>query len=192
MPQNRIISVPITAISFNQMTIFQPTNLYHHLFQVAEDAILVYKGTDPDTDSYSVFWDNNKKFHTTLNEELQKRGVTDVFVCGVAYDVCVGEWQVLATGAPRLIIYYIVTSWASYFSSMYILAGNPIWSGPDKASHIHILTVTSFTLLVLLSPGAKGKVLLSTLLYFSVSNYIMSCLRAQEVTQYNLPVSVLK
>lgn len=61
----------------------------HEDLKVAEDAILVYKGTDPDTDSYSVFWDNNKKFHTTLNEELQKRGVTDVFVCGVAYDVCV-------------------------------------------------------------------------------------------------------
>lgn len=63
----------------------------HADLKVVEDAILVYKGTDPDTDSYSVFWDNNKKFHTTLNEELQKRGVTDVFVCGVAYDVCVAS-----------------------------------------------------------------------------------------------------
>ncbi|XP_050712595.1 nicotinamidase-like [Eriocheir sinensis] len=59
--------------------------------KVVEDAILVHKGTDPDTDSYSVFWDNNNKFHTTLNEELQKRGVTGVFVCGVTYDDCVGE-----------------------------------------------------------------------------------------------------
>ncbi|KAG0715057.1 Nicotinamidase [Chionoecetes opilio] len=65
----------------------------HEDLKVVEDAILVYKGTDPDTDSYSVFWDNNKKFHTKLNEELKKRDVTDVFVCGVAYDVCVGEWR---------------------------------------------------------------------------------------------------
>ncbi|XP_069190734.1 nicotinamidase isoform X2 [Procambarus clarkii] len=61
----------------------------HEDLKIAEDAVLVYKGTDPDTDSYSAFWDNNKKSHTSLNEELQKRNVTDLFICGIAYDVCV-------------------------------------------------------------------------------------------------------
>lgn len=59
--------------------------------QVSEDAVLVKKGTDPDVDSYSAFWDNNKLSYTSLNEELQKRNITDVFVCGIAYDVCVGR-----------------------------------------------------------------------------------------------------
>lgn len=61
--------------------------------QIAEDAIFVYKGTDPDIDSYSAFWDNNKKSQTTLNEELKKKNITDVFICGIAYDVCVGEYE---------------------------------------------------------------------------------------------------
>ncbi|KAB7496021.1 Pyrazinamidase/nicotinamidase [Armadillidium nasatum] len=62
----------------------------HKDLKVSEDAVLVKKGTDPDVDSYSAFWDNNKLSYTSLNEELQKRNITDVFVCGIAYDVCVG------------------------------------------------------------------------------------------------------
>ncbi|XP_053651331.1 uncharacterized protein Naam isoform X1 [Cherax quadricarinatus] len=61
----------------------------HKDLKIVEDAVFVYKGTDPDTDSYSAFWDNNKISHTSLNEELQKRNVTDVFICGIAYDICV-------------------------------------------------------------------------------------------------------
>ncbi|ROT81242.1 Pyrazinamidase/nicotinamidase [Penaeus vannamei] len=61
----------------------------HDDLKIVEDSVLVYKGTDPDTDSYSVFWDNNKKSQTSLNEELQKRNITDVYICGIAYDVCV-------------------------------------------------------------------------------------------------------
>lgn len=51
----------------------------------------VKKGKNPDIDSYSAFWDNMKKSKTELLEELEKRHVTRVFVCGLAYDVCVGK-----------------------------------------------------------------------------------------------------
>ncbi|KAF2365418.1 Isochorismatase-like [Trinorchestia longiramus] len=61
----------------------------HQDLKLHEDPILIYKGTDPDVDSYSAFWDNNKMNHTALDELLKKRGITDVFVCGLAYDVCV-------------------------------------------------------------------------------------------------------
>ncbi|RXG51540.1 Pyrazinamidase/nicotinamidase [Armadillidium vulgare] len=44
----------------------------HKDLKVSEDAVLVKKGTDPDVDSYSAFWDNNKLSYTSLNEELQK------------------------------------------------------------------------------------------------------------------------
>ena len=55
-----------------------------------KDAIFVNKGTNPDIDSYSAFWDNNKMSQTCLVSELTKRRVTDVYVCGLASDICVG------------------------------------------------------------------------------------------------------
>lgn len=59
--------------------------------QVCENAVKIYKGTNPDVDSYSAFWDNSKLTDTKLEAQLRSRNVTDVFVCGLAYDVCVGE-----------------------------------------------------------------------------------------------------
>ena len=46
---------------------------------------------NPEIDSYSAFWDNHKLSCTELHSKLQDAGVTDVYVCGLAYDVCVGE-----------------------------------------------------------------------------------------------------
>ena len=40
-------------------------------------------------DSYSAFWDNGNLVQTDLYLKLLKRGVTDVYVGGLAYDVCV-------------------------------------------------------------------------------------------------------
>ena len=67
---------------------------YHSflLLQVAPNCIHIRKGTRADIDSYSAFWDNEKKSQTELLSELTKAGVTDVYVCGLAYDVCVGKW----------------------------------------------------------------------------------------------------
>lgn len=61
--------------------------------QVVEKGIKVYKGTNSEVDSYSVFWDNKKLSDTTLIAQLKMKGVTDIYVCGLAYDVCVGEEQ---------------------------------------------------------------------------------------------------
>lgn len=80
-------------MSFLRFLPHMPFTSLSNCLQIAEDAIFVYKGTDPDIDSYSAFWDNNKKSQTTLNEELKKKNVTDVFICGIAYDVCVGEYE---------------------------------------------------------------------------------------------------
>lgn len=59
--------------------------------QIVESAVKVYKGTNPEVDSYSVFWDNKKLSDTTLCPQLKMKGITDIYVCGLAYDVCVGE-----------------------------------------------------------------------------------------------------
>lgn len=47
------------------------------------------KGTDPTIDSYSGFFDNGRKKATGLGDYLQDKGVSEVFVCGLATDYCV-------------------------------------------------------------------------------------------------------
>jgi len=48
-----------------------------------------HKGTDPGIDSYSTFYDNAHRQSTGLAEYLRGRGVTDVYVAGLATDYCV-------------------------------------------------------------------------------------------------------
>ncbi|KAJ8935980.1 hypothetical protein NQ318_000850 [Aromia moschata] len=69
------------------------SELYKDL-KVVESAVKIYKGTNPEVDSYSAFWDNSKLTDTKLEAQLKMRNITDVYVCGVAYDVCVGATAV--------------------------------------------------------------------------------------------------
>ncbi|MBS0616288.1 MAG: bifunctional nicotinamidase/pyrazinamidase [Verrucomicrobia bacterium] len=48
-----------------------------------------YKGTDQSIDSYSAFFDNAHLRSTGLSDYLKSRGVTDVYLAGVATDYCV-------------------------------------------------------------------------------------------------------
>ncbi|XP_029645956.1 nicotinamidase [Octopus sinensis] len=61
----------------------------HRELYVAPGSVQVFKGTDTDVDSYSAFFDNNRASQTQLFSILQSHNVTDVYVCGIAYDVCV-------------------------------------------------------------------------------------------------------
>ena len=47
------------------------------------------KGTNPEVDSYSAFYDNDHKVSTGLAEWLRSRHVTDIEVVGLALDYCV-------------------------------------------------------------------------------------------------------
>ncbi len=47
------------------------------------------KGADPGVDSYSGFFDNARRHDTGLNEFLKARGTNEVYVAGLATDVCV-------------------------------------------------------------------------------------------------------
>ena len=47
------------------------------------------KGTDPEIDSYSGFYDNGHRKATGLGEYLKEQGVKTVFVLGLATDYCV-------------------------------------------------------------------------------------------------------
>ncbi len=49
----------------------------------------IYKGENPLIDSYSAFFDNEKKKSTGLNEYLKKRGIQKLFFSGFATDFCI-------------------------------------------------------------------------------------------------------
>lgn len=47
------------------------------------------KGTRPDVDSYSGFFDNGRRHQTGLGDWLRAHGVDSVHICGLATDYCV-------------------------------------------------------------------------------------------------------
>lgn len=47
------------------------------------------KGTDPEVDSYSGFYDNGHRKSTGMGEWLKEQGIEEVHVLGVATDYCV-------------------------------------------------------------------------------------------------------
>jgi nicotinamidase/pyrazinamidase len=52
-------------------------------------AHVVYKGTNPRIDSYSGFFDNGQQQATGLGDYLRQRGVSEVYLAGLATDYCV-------------------------------------------------------------------------------------------------------
>jgi nicotinamidase-related amidase len=58
---------------------------------LVENSIKIFKGQNPDIDSYSAFFDNKKLNPTGLDVELKRKNITRIFVCGLAYDVCVAD-----------------------------------------------------------------------------------------------------
>lgn len=55
----------------------------------SDNDITIKKGTNPCIDSYSAFWDNGDCSQSSLFVDLLKQEVTDVYICGLAFDVCV-------------------------------------------------------------------------------------------------------
>lgn len=53
-------------------------------------AAIVRKGTNPEVDSYSAFFENDQVTATGLGGFLAERGIKRVFCVGLAYDFCVG------------------------------------------------------------------------------------------------------
>lgn len=59
--------------------------------QLNQSAIekVFYKGTNPEVDSYSTFFDNEKKLSTGLESYLRKAGIQELYFAGLALDFCV-------------------------------------------------------------------------------------------------------
>jgi nicotinamidase/pyrazinamidase len=57
--------------------------------EMRQVASIIHKGTDPEIDSYSGFFDNGHRKATGLEAYLKSQGVDDVYVMGLATDYCV-------------------------------------------------------------------------------------------------------
>ncbi len=59
--------------------------------ELSTDAVeaIFRKGMEKDIDSYGAFYDNGRKKKTGLAEYLRGKGVTDVYIAGLAGDFCV-------------------------------------------------------------------------------------------------------
>jgi nicotinamidase/pyrazinamidase len=62
---------------------------FHPALDMSKVAQVFPKGTNPEVDSYSGFFDNDHKSTTGLGEYLKAQGVTAVDVVGLALDYCV-------------------------------------------------------------------------------------------------------
>lgn len=66
-----------------------PGAAFHPDLDRSRVAEVFRKGTDPEIDSYSTFFDNAHRKATGLGDYLTDRGVTHVYLTGLATDYCV-------------------------------------------------------------------------------------------------------
>ena len=62
---------------------------FHKELELGKNYKVFKKGTNPEIDSYSGFYDNDHKSSTGLAEYLKKKDITKVYVTGLATDYCV-------------------------------------------------------------------------------------------------------
>ncbi|MCH8001854.1 MAG: bifunctional nicotinamidase/pyrazinamidase, partial [Proteobacteria bacterium] len=66
-----------------------PGAAFHPDLETTKAEMIVRKGTRAEIDSYSAFYENDRTTATGLAGYLRERGVTRVFICGLATDYCV-------------------------------------------------------------------------------------------------------
>jgi len=63
---------------------------FHESLQLTRAELIVRKGFDAQIDSYSAFFENDRRTPTGLAGYLRERGLKQCFLAGLAYDYCVG------------------------------------------------------------------------------------------------------
>jgi nicotinamidase/pyrazinamidase len=63
---------------------------FHPALHLPQAELVLRKGFNPGIDSYSAFFENDRITPTGLAGYLEERGLTRVFLAGLAYDFCVG------------------------------------------------------------------------------------------------------
>ena len=64
---------------------------FHPGLDVTSAELILRKGYRQEVDSYSAFFENDRTTSTGLAGYLRERGLTRVFLVGLAYDYCVGH-----------------------------------------------------------------------------------------------------
>ena len=62
---------------------------FHTGLNIGHAELVLRKGYHRDIDSYSAFYENDRKTHTGLAGYLRERGFSRVFMAGLAFDFCV-------------------------------------------------------------------------------------------------------
>jgi nicotinamidase/pyrazinamidase len=63
---------------------------FHSKLKLPQAGLILRKGFRREIDSYSAFFENDRTTPTGLAGYLRERGLTRVFLAGLAYDFCVG------------------------------------------------------------------------------------------------------
>jgi len=66
-----------------------PGAQFHKSLRIPHAGLVMRKGTDRAIDSYSAFYENDRRTPTGLVGCLRERGLTRVFLAGLAFDFCV-------------------------------------------------------------------------------------------------------
>ncbi len=66
-----------------------PGAAFHKSLDVPNCQLVLRKGHQPNLDSYSAFYDNDRWTPTALTDYLRRHGIYRVFLTGLALDVCV-------------------------------------------------------------------------------------------------------
>lgn len=67
---------------------------FHSDLETLKSQVIIRKGFRKEIDSYSAFYENDKKTKTGLTGYLKTRGIDTLYVVGLATDFCV-KWSVL-------------------------------------------------------------------------------------------------
>jgi nicotinamidase/pyrazinamidase len=66
-----------------------PGAAFHSALDIPHAALVLRKGMEPTIDSYSAFYENDRTTPTGLSGYLRERGISRVFLAGLAFDFCV-------------------------------------------------------------------------------------------------------
>ncbi len=79
---------------------------FHPALQLTKAELILRKGFRREIDSYSAFFENDRTTATGLAGYLRDRGLTRVFLTGLAYDYCVGYSALDARrlGFPAIVV----------------------------------------------------------------------------------------
>ena len=69
-----------------------PGTAFHSALDIPHAALVLRKGMERAIDSYSAFYENDRTTPTGLSGYLRERGISRVFLAGLAFYFCVRYW----------------------------------------------------------------------------------------------------